>query len=290
MRPRTLPLALASIFMGGFLAGERGVFRLPIVALAVLTTIFLQILSNLANDYGDSVHGADSAERIGPTRAVQSGVISKEEMRRAMLVCAILAMISGIALILVSFGLRELLLIGVFTVLGAGAVWAAVNYTAGNNPYGYVGLGDLFVFLFFGLAGVLGTYFLQTKSLEPRILLPAISCGLLSVSVLNVNNIRDIASDQLAGKISIPVRIGKEQAVRYNWVLLIGALVCGAVYVFADFRSPFQLIFLTIVPNVVRLGRAVATTPQPDMDPLLKRTVFTTLAFVILFGAGQLLG
>ena len=289
MRPRTLPLAIAGIAMGSFLAAADGAFHAGVTTLAILTAIFLQILSNLANDYGDSVHGADSAERKGPSRAVQSGLISASEMRRAMLVTAILSMLSGVALVWVALGVEGLLLAGLFIVLGAAAIWAAVNYTAGSNPYGYAGFGDLFVFLFFGLAGVLGAYFLQAGLLSWSLLLPAISTGAFAVAVLNVNNIRDMESDVKAGKNSIPVRLGLRKARLYHWALLIGGLVAAVLYVVLNWQSAWQLLFVVALPLLLKNGQAVATLPREKLDPLLKQMVLASLLFVITFGLGQIL-
>ncbi|MCA9934442.1 MAG: 1,4-dihydroxy-2-naphthoate polyprenyltransferase, partial [Anaerolineales bacterium] len=260
MRPRTLPLALAAIVMGAFLAAAAGVFDGWVVGLAALTAVFLQILSNLANDYGDSVHGADHIERAGPKRAVQSGQIPAATMKKAMGLFALLAAISGIALLLVAFGLSALLVFLVFILLGGAAIGAAINYTNGKRPYGYAGLGDLFVLIFFGWVGVLGTYYLQAQQMEWLLLLPATSCGLLAVGVLNVNNIRDINSDRQAGKQSIPVRVGPQKARLYHWVLLAGAVGTAVIYVLLDYRSPWQFLFLLALPLLWRHGTAVART------------------------------
>jgi 1,4-dihydroxy-2-naphthoate octaprenyltransferase len=211
-RLRTLPLALASIFLGSFIAAAHGAFDWLIFSLCVLTTLFLQILSNLANDYGDSIHGADGEHREGPSRAVQAGLISATQMKKAMTVFGVLSFITGVLLIYTAFQAQWWLAL-IFLGLGLGAIYAAIRYTAGKNPYGYKGLGDLFVLLFFGLVGVGGSYFLYTQVLDWFILLPATGCGLLAVGVLNVNNIRDIKSDEVSGKRSIPVRIGRENAV-----------------------------------------------------------------------------
>jgi 1,4-dihydroxy-2-naphthoate octaprenyltransferase len=188
-RPRTLPLALASILTGAFLAAATGHFNGPVVALAALTTILLQILSNLANDYGDSQNGADSVHREGPQRAVQSGAITPAQMKRGMWICGLLALGSGLALLWVAFGqtlgAAGLRLFLAFLALGLAAIWAAVNYTAGSNPYGYAGFGDISVFLFFGMVGVCGTYFLQTQTLPVQVLLPAAALGCFATAVLN---------------------------------------------------------------------------------------------------------
>ncbi|MCP4361093.1 MAG: 1,4-dihydroxy-2-naphthoate polyprenyltransferase [Chloroflexi bacterium] len=290
MRLRTLPLALACIVLGAFLAEAAGVFNSLIVGLCVLTAILLQILSNFANDYGDSVHGADHVERVGPRRAVQSGTLSAVEMRRAMIVSGVLATVSGLALIIVALGVEALPLLLLFLLLGAGAIWAAVNYTAGKNPYGYAGLGDLFVLIFFGWVGVLGTYFLQAQSIVWELFLPASSAGLLAVAVLNVNNIRDIKSDKQAGKITIPVRLGPERARIYHYCLLIMAFVLAGLYVALLYQSPWQFLFVLAAPLLLRNGTAVSRTTDPlAINPLLKQMVITALVFDILLGLGQVL-
>nr|WP_316934317.1 1,4-dihydroxy-2-naphthoate octaprenyltransferase [Hymenobacter sp. AT01-02] len=219
-----MPLALASIMAGGFLAASQGQFRAAVVGLAALTTILLQILSNLANDYGDSQNGADSVHREGPQRAVQSGAITPQQMKKGMLVFGVLSLLSGLLLLWVALGTAGAWIFLSFFVLGLSAIWAAVNYTAGSKPYGYAGLGDASVFIFFGMVGVCGTYFLQTRTLPLPILLPAAALGCFATAVLNVNNIRDIRSDKLAGKITIPVRLGPVHARRYHWLLLLVAL------------------------------------------------------------------
>ncbi len=289
MRPRTLPLALASIGMGSFLAAAHGTFNGAITLFAVLTTIFLQVLSNLANDYGDSVHGADSADRAGPSRAVQAGLITKKQMQQAMLITAVLAMLSGVVLVWLSFGLAQLPLFALFIALGAASIWAAVNYTAGNNPYGYVGLGDLFVFLFFGLLAVLGTYFLQARTLDGLLLLPAISCGAFAVAVLNINNIRDIASDEKAGKISIPVRLGGRMARVYHGVLLAVGVIAAVLWVALTYTSAWQWLFVLALPLLLLNGLHVWRRPSDKLDPLLKQMVLANVAFVLLFGIGQVI-
>jgi 1,4-dihydroxy-2-naphthoate octaprenyltransferase len=287
-RLRTLPLALSCIGMGGFLAGAAGKFNGLIFALSCLTTIFLQILSNLANDYGDSVHGADHAERKGPKRAVQSGAISSNEMKSAVMIFALLSLASGITLLLVSFGMdwNSLLF---FFVLGLLSIAAAVAYTIGNKPYGYAGLGDVSVLIFFGVVGVMGSLYLFTREIDWTTLLPALTCGLFSIAVLNINNIRDIESDRSAGKYSIPVRIGRDKAVIYQWFLLTSGIGLAGVYVFLNYRSAFQFLFLLSAPLFVRIGIAVSKKSSAELDPYLKQMAMSTLLFVVLFGAGNLI-
>lgn len=290
MRPRTLPLAIASIVMGSALAAAWSPFSWPVAVMAVLTAVLLQILSNLANDYGDSQHGADSVSREGPQRAVQSGAITPRSMLLAMVLTAGLAALSGLLLLWLAFGSSGWVYILLFVLLGGAAIVAAVAYTAGVRPYGYAGLGDLSVFIFFGLVAVLGTYFLHTQRLDWFILLPASSAGLLAVAVLNVNNIRDLRSDALAGKHTIPVRLGPRRARLYHWLLLLLAVLAAAAYVAFNFTSWWQFLFLLAVPLLLRNGRAVWRTTSPlELNPLLKQLSLTTLLFVLLFSLGQVL-
>jgi 1,4-dihydroxy-2-naphthoate polyprenyltransferase len=288
-RPRTLPLALASIILGSFLAAADGRHRLSITLLAILTAACLQILSNLANDYGDFKHGADQAGRVGPQRAVQSGLITPAAMRGAMGLFALLSAVSGLGLLWVALGVEGFVIALIFLLLGAAAIGAAVTYTAGSRPYGYAGFGDLAVLIFFGWVGTLGSYYLQMASLDWTLFLPATSCGLLSVAVLNVNNIRDLESDRRAGKLSIPVRLGLERARMYHWGLLATAVLIAIFYSLLDFRGWPQGLFLLSLPLLWRNGRAIATTPDlAALNPWLKQMVMATLAFVLLLGLGQL--
>lgn len=286
IRLRTLPLALSSILMGSFLAAFQDQFRLWVFLLAALTTIFLQILSNLANDYGDSIHGADSAEREGPIRAVQSGVISLEEMKKAMFLFGALSLISGLALLYIS--LQDWKIFLLFLGLGIAAIIAAVTYTSGSKPYGYVGLGDISVFLFFGLLGVIGTYFLHSLSFDWSVILPAISLGFFSSAVLNINNIRDIKADTKAGKKSIPVRIGRKKAVIYNWALIIGGNISLVMFSITN-ENYGCLVALAVFPMMAIVGNSVATkTEARELDPYLKKMAISTLLWVVAFGIGIL--
>lgn len=290
MRPRTLPLAIASILMGSALAASRPPFSWTVTLLAVTTAVLLQILSNLANDYGDWQHGADSTQREGPQRAVQSGAISSRKMLLAVGISVSLSILCGLALLWVAFGPQARQFFFVFVLIGAAAILAAIGYTAGLRPYGYAGLGDLAVLIFFGWVAVMGTYFLQTKRLDWDILLPATSCGLLAVAVLNINNIRDRRSDQLAGKNTIPVRLGLQPARVYHWLLLITAVVVAVAYVLLNFSSPWQFLFLLTVPLLIRNGVLVWRTSSPQqLNPLLKQLSITTLLFVLSFSLGQVL-
>lgn len=287
-RPRTLPLAIASIAMGGFLASFSGSFDWVVFILTIGTTISLQILSNLANDYGDSIHGADHHQRVGPARMVQSGKISINSMRLGMRMMMVITLIWGVALLAYSMGIEHPAFYP-FLILGIIAMAAAVNYTSGSKPYGYQGLGDLSVVIFFGLVAVLGSYYLQTLRYEWINLLPALSCGCFATAVLNVNNIRDIQSDRQAGKRSVPVRIGRQAATYYHWILLATGLVCSALFVGIDYRSPWQWLFLLIIPLLYVNGRAITIKQGHDLDPYLKQLAFTTLFYVLSFGLGLVL-
>ena len=288
-RLRTLPLALSCIAMGGFLAAVYNRFSWPVMILSLLTTIFLQVLSNLANDYGDSVSGVDGKSRQGPDRAVQSGLITLSEMKNAMILMSVLSFVTGILLIYLAFQdnwLQALVLL----LIGIAAIYAAITYTAGKSPYGYMGLGDISVFVFFGLVGVMGSFFLHTGYLLQQIALPAASCGLFAVAVLNVNNIRDIESDKVAGKRSIPVRIGRGKAVIYHWALLLLGFACTLVYVLMNFQGFLQFGFVLAAPLLIVNARAVYQKRKAmELDPYLKQMAITTMLFVIFFGVSHLL-
>jgi 1,4-dihydroxy-2-naphthoate octaprenyltransferase len=289
LRLRTLPLALASIGMGSFLAAADHSFKLNVLIWAGLTTVFLQILSNLANDYGDSENGADSEHRVGPTRAVQSGIISSEEMKVGIIIFILLSLISGIVLLSETVGLGTKLFYW-FLGFGVLSIVAAYTYTAGKRPYGYAGLGDIMVLIFFGILGVGGSYFLYALQIEYKIILPAISMGALATGVLNINNIRDIDSDIKAGKNTIPVRFGQRKAIIYHWVLIIIAIIAAAAYIYIQGLSAYSFIWLIGLPLLFINGYKVATTPvQKDLDPYLKHLALSTLLFIITFGLALVL-
>ena len=287
-RLRTLPLALSCIAMGSFLAASAGAFRWDIFFLCVLTTIFLQILSNLANDYGDSVHGADNAMRQGPSRAVQRGAISKQQMKVALVIFIVLCLISGISLLVIAFGANWKGMLFFFG-LGILSILAAIAYTVGKKPYGYIGLGDISVLIFFGVVGVVGPYYLFTKSFAWQQLLPALSCGFFSIGVLNVNNIRDIESDRAAGKYSIPVRIGRTNAIKYHWFLICSGLATAVAYTILSLNSPWQWLFVLSIPLFLKNGIAVSQKPSSQLDPYLKQMALSTLFFFFFFGTGLIL-
>lgn len=286
-RLRTLPLAFASILVGSAMAMKSETFDYAVAFLTLLTAILLQILSNFANDYGDAVSGVDSSERTGPDRMVQSGAITKEAMRNALIMSSLITLISGISLLYLAFP-NDWELTLIFFAIGLVAIAAAIKYTVGQNPYGYAGFGDAFVFLFFGIVAVAGTYFLQTKSLDWHVLLPASSLGLFAVGVLNVNNIRDIESDREAGKFSIPVRIGKRNAVIYHGIILELGMVLTIVYSVINFNTWWNFIFVLSNALLILNIKAVGSKPSSQLDPFLKQMALSTLLFSILFTVGLL--
>jgi len=294
LRLRTLPLAVSSIIAGSALAFDfeyrtgPGHFSEFVFALTLLTAILLQILSNLANDLGDHQHGTDNKERVGPQRAVQSGAISPAAMKRAMLICGALAFVSGVALIVTALGLSITTL--VFLLLGLLAIGAAVKYTFGKNPYGYAGLGDVSVLLFFGIVGVCGTFYLHTKQFDLLMLLPAFGFGLLSTGVLNVNNLRDIKNDKSSGKITMAVRLGFDSAKGYHGILITSALLCLIAYTSVTFRAMPQWGWLITLPALGTHMRTVLRAHDPaSLDPQLKKLALTTFFTALAFSAGLIL-
>ncbi|MVM31066.1 1,4-dihydroxy-2-naphthoate polyprenyltransferase [Spirosoma sp. HMF4905] len=289
-RPRTLPLSLASIILGSFLASADHHFSWSIALLAALTTIFLQILSNFANDYGDAVSGKDTELRVGPRRAVATGDITKEAMMRGIIIMSVLSLVSGIGLLILAFYDAGATVFWFFLVLGLLSIAAAIGYTNGKRPYGYAGFGDIAVLIFFGWVGVLGTYFLHTLSFNAILLLPATSVGLFATGVLNVNNIRDIETDTMTGKRSIPARIGLSLAIRYHWGLLLTGMFCAVAYSFLTGANWFSYVYLLAFPLFILNGRAIATHKNPvELNARLGQLALTTLLFVVLFGVGQVL-
>lgn len=287
-RLRTLPLSVSGIIVGSFLAFE--LFDLTICLLAILTTIGLQVLSNFANDYGDGVKGTDNEDRVGPERALQSGAISPKQMLNAIKVTGLVTFCLALLLIYVSFGKENFGYSILFLVLGIASIVAAIKYTMGKNAYGYSGLGDVFVFIFFGLVSVCGSYFLYTRYLDFTILLPAASIGLLSAGVLNLNNMRDRASDEKASKNTLVVEMGSKNAKKYHYFLLIGAFLCAFLYILIHPNSPFGILFIiAFIPIFKHLHTVYKNGNPKDLDPELKKLALSTFLFSILFGLGQIL-
>ena len=289
-RLRTLPLALSNTIIGSCLAAADDKFRLSIFGLAALTTIMLQIMSNMANDYGDFVNGKDTAERIGPKRMVQSGEITPRIMLRGIILIGILCAVSGVSLIVIGtegIPLTNMLLFG---VLGLAAIAAAIKYTVGKNPYGYRGLGDIFVFIFFGLVGVIGTYFLHTQTFRWDLLLPASAIGMLSTGVLNMNNMRDYEADKNAGKMTIVVAMGTRNAALYHLFLMCGAMLLAIVYTLMNYHTLWQWLFVLSFPVLfLNLKKVFTYKNALELYPELPRLSMASLVFALTFGIGLLL-
>jgi 1,4-dihydroxy-2-naphthoate octaprenyltransferase len=289
-RLRTLPLAVSATALGSLLAFAENRFKWGVFVFGTLTTLLLQILSNLANDYGDARKGTDNENRLGPLRVTQSGLVSQRQIQWMIAVFILLSLVSGS--LLIWFGLREgnILLYALFFLMGVSAIYAAIKYTIGKRPYGYVGFGDIMVFIYFGILGVVGTYFLHTQSFHITILLPASSVGLFSAGVLNLNNLRDHDNDALNGKNTLVVRMGVPWAKIYHVVLLFTALVLAVIYTLLHFESYYQLIFLLPVPLLISDVMKVITNTVPvELNSELKKLAVATLLFSLSFGLGLVL-
>ncbi len=289
-RLRTLPLSISGIIVGTTIAAQQGYFNIVVFSLALGTTLGLQILSNFANDYGDGIKGTDNEDRVGPARALQSGLISRKEMKQGIIVTAAATLILALLLIYTAFGGENFLYAIIFFFLGLGAITAAIKYTVGSNAYGYRGMGDIFVFLFFGLVAVFGSYFLYAMQLDWKVFLPAAAIGFLSAGVLNLNNMRDRASDQKAGKNTLVVLLGEENAKNYHYILIIGAVLFMVIYsVLTATEWNDVLYIIAFIPLFLHLKRVVQNENPMLLDPELKILALTTFLLSVLFGTGLFL-
>ena len=306
-RLRTLPLSISGIVVGAFLAK----FSVPLIRgiefdglldvdflneknylifiLAVLTTIGFQVLSNFANDYGDGVKGTDD-NREGEARMVSSGAITPKQMKTAMIVTGAITLVIALLLIYVSFGGDNFLYSVIFFLLGVTSIVAAIKYTVGKSAYGYSGFGDVFVFVFFGVLAVVGTYFLYTKQLNFVVFLPAITVGLLSTAVLNLNNMRDRVNDAKVNKNTLVVKIGAKSAKNYHYSLLILSFIAAVLYVVVKYQSPWQFLFLiAYIPIVKHFIFVYKNKEEVLLDGELKKVALSTFLFAVLFGLGNIL-
>ena len=290
VRLRSLPLSVSGVLLGSGAAYGAGVFRADIFALALLTTLLFQVLSDYANDYGDAAKGTDDDGRLGPRRAIQTGQMSAAEMKRVIVATALLAAFSSLALSVLAFGERFYLVL-LFLALGGASIYAAIRYTVGAGAYGYLGLGDVFVFLFFGLLSVLGSYFLYAHSLDAALLLPACACGLLSTAVLNLNNMRDIQNDALKGKRTIPVRIGLRAAKLYHYALIAGGASLMLCYSLLRDDTGVRLLYvISFAPLIWHLFFVLKVRECRDFDGQLKVVALCTFAMSALFFIGEIWG
>lgn len=284
-RLRTLPLSISGIILGSLIALSEGHWNWWIFILAFLTTLFLQVLSNYANDYGDGVKGTD-VDRIGEKRAVASGEISAKQMKNAVILFSVLSAFTAFLLIYLSFqeNFGWALL---FIFLTFACVWAAIRYTVGKSAYGYAGMGDIFVFIFFGIISVWGSYTLyQHETFDISIFLPAAAIGFLSTAVLNLNNMRDIHTDRKAGKLTLPLRMGFQNAKIYQAILLLVPFILSVIYLFQIGKTEwFRFMFLILLIPALLLVKTIFTTSEPRLlDKELKKVALLTLAFSLILG------
>ena len=297
-RLRTLPLSMSGIILGSFIARWRitengGTWDWKIFALALVVTLLYQILSNFANDYGDGVKGTDKLRvNEAEQRAVASGRINANQMRNAVILFAVLSLIATIALLYLAFFKDNLMQeFYIFVGLGIASILAAIGYTVGKKPYGYLGLGDIFVFIFFGLVSVGGSYFLFTKTFSWDILLPATAVGMLSAAVLNLNNMRDIESDRASGKKTLALRLGFRNAMIYQIILLQLPLIIMLVFMMMNGLHTqgkyYAFMFFILMFPMTGLRRKIMQVKEPkELDPFLKQVGIITFMMAVLVAVG----
>ena len=282
-RVRTLPLSVSGIIVGSFYAMSQAMFNWKIVLFSLLTTLGLQILSNLSNDYGDGVKGTDNEDRVGPKRAIQSGVISPNQMKTAIKITSVITLAFALLLIYFSFKESYLLYSLFFLVLGILAIASAIRYTVGKGAYGYRGYGDVFVFVFFGLVSTFGVYFMFSKEIDWLLLLPATAIGFLSVGVLNLNNMRDEESDKKAGKNTIVVKMGGAWAKKYHFFLVISAMLLMLTFAYLNEFHIDQYIFVVAYFPLTSHLMTVYKNKNPKLlDPELKKLAISTFLLSVL--------
>jgi 1,4-dihydroxy-2-naphthoate octaprenyltransferase len=289
-RLRTLPLSISGIITAGAAAYAVNTFSILVFVLALFTTLGFQILSNFANDYGDGVKGTDNANRVGPARALQSGLLTRRELKIGMGVTVVITLLLASMLIFAAFGMNNLVLSIVFFNLGIAAVIAAITYTVGKKAYGYRAMGDVFVFIFFGIVGVMGCYFLFTESLGDYVILPAITIGLLSTAVLNLNNMRDREADAMVNKNTLAVVLGRKNVKTYHALLIIAAFISAFAYFFLNEFSAVQYLpLLAFIPLFLNILKVYKNNSPVLLDPELKKVALSTFLFSVLLFAVQFL-
>ncbi len=285
MRLRTIPLSLAGVSLGIMLAAADYRISWQVVVFILLTTVSLQLLSNVSNELGDYLRGTDSADRKGPCYSLTTGNLGERDFKGMIVAYILLSAVSGLAMIWFSFGtflaVESLLLI----VLGAAAIMGAMRYTLGRNPYGYRGLGDLYVFLFFGIVSVMGAYFVASHAMFWKMLLPASCIGAFSVAVLNVNNIRDMSTDA-ATRVTIPLKIGEKWAKVYQTGLIVAGWVCMIAYSLLRIYDIWHYLFVLTLPLFIAHLSGVWKRSGNALDPMLPLLVMSTFLFSLLAGFG----
>lgn len=270
--------------MGTALANFQGRSDKIIFILALMTTIGFQVTSNFANDYGDGIKGTDNEDRLGPQRTLQGGLLTAPELKSGILISIVVSLLLVFAVLYFSFGTEFVEYFVLFSVLGLASIWAAIRYTVGHSAYGYRGLGDLFVFLFFGLLAVVGTMFLYTKSLSWWAFLPAATIGLLSTAVLNLNNLRDYENDQEMGKNTLVVKMGFDGGKRYHFFLLWAAFISLLIFTLVKFAAwQHFLPLLAFIPILAHLVKVAHTSEPAKLDPELKKLALSTFLLALLF-------
>ena len=281
-RLRTLPLSISGILVGNGYSLSHPRFSWVLFYLMLTTAILFQIISNFANDYGDGVKGTDNANRVGPQRALQAGLLTPTELKRGIFLTSLLALVVSFVALFLAFGLTSIPYFIVFLFLSLASVWAAISYTVGKNAYGYSGLGDLFVFLFFGLLSVLGSYFVQTQTITSEVVLLALVVGFLSVGVLNLNNMRDRENDATVGKTTMVVWLGPARAKSYHYLLLVAAMTLILIVFIKETYAYFWLPFLALGPLGLHFFRVSRNKNPQTLDPELKTLALSTFAFSVL--------
>lgn len=283
-RLRTLPLSLSSVILGSFLSLSYGIFSHLIFWLCVITTLSLQILSNLANDYGDMITGADNAERIGPARALQKGDITMVQMKVMIIIFVIISSVSGLFLVyygtrFMSFNYTLILL-----AIGLAAIAAAIKYTVGKKPYGYRAMGDLFVLIFFGPVGTMGAFFLHSGFVRFDLIFPSMAIGLMSVAVLNLNNMRDIENDSRSGKLTLAGILGREKSKIYHGFIILAAITSSLIYTYINYSAIHQLVYTVVfIPLIYNLAAVITNIDLADLDNELRKVAIAALAYSVIF-------
>ncbi len=281
-RLRTLPLSAAGIITGNAIASKGENFSYIIFTLSLITAICFQIISNFANDYGDGIKGTDNSERLGPERTFQKGLLSASALKKAIFIFALISMLLSMILIYFALGLGNLMISVLFLVLAISAIWAAIKYTVGKGAYGYLGFGDLFVFLFFGWVSVVGSSYLQSKTIDISALFLGAAIGLMSTGVLNLNNMRDIDNDKKSQKNTLVVYMGNIKAKCYHFIIIFLSgfflfLGMGSTWVL---KNPFSMLIL--LPLLFHLYRVNKIKESKAYDPLLKQLAISTFIIAML--------
>lgn len=288
MRLRTLPLSTAGIVLGIMLACTGHNVPWYVILLTLLTTVSLQILSNMSNELGDWLSGVDGTGREGPKYGIEGGGLTEDEMRSCIRIMVLVCCILGLGMIRASFGTILRIESECLVALGAAAIWAAMHYTLGKHPYGYIGLGDIFVFIFFGLVPVAGGFYVCSHQIEFSTLIPGAAIGLFSVGVLNVNNMRDMKSDA-ANRVTVPLKLGEHRAKIYHTILITSGWILMALYTILFTKGWLPYLYVITLPLYVKHVAEIWKRSGRELDPMLPMLVISTFIFALLAGTGYIL-